>query len=85
MERINFDYSIKNIPLANERNYKMKLIERIEDVIKRMRWKAIWFMARNKDTSTPIETYCLKSKHCPKQVKRTVTTSEGYKIQKSFK
>ena len=43
MERINLKYSTKNIPIASERNYKMQLIDKIEAVIKRMRWKAIFF------------------------------------------
>ena len=42
MERINFGYSVKNIPTPDERTYKLQLIEKTEAVIKRMRWKAIF-------------------------------------------
>ena len=42
MEKFNFGYSIKNIPIPSERSYKMELMEKIEAVIKRMRWKVIF-------------------------------------------
>ena len=42
MEKLKFDYSMKNIPVTTERSYLLKLIEQIEMVIKRMRWKVIY-------------------------------------------
>ena len=42
MEKLKFEYSTKNIPLPSERSYKLQLIEKIETVIKRMRWKVIF-------------------------------------------
>ena len=67
MEKINFGYSVKNIPLNNERNYKLRLIEKIEAVIKRIRWKATFYDARNErahkeEVEDKVETYGLKSK-----------------------
>ena len=72
MERVNFGYSIKNIPLANERNYRLQLVEKIEAAIKRMRWKAIFFNPESEDTQIYCETYGLKSSKCPKQVKELI-------------
>ena len=43
MEKLKFDYSMKNIPVTTERSYLLKLIEQIEMVIKRMRWKVIYY------------------------------------------
>ena len=40
MEKLQLDYSYKNIPIPTERNYKLQLKDKIELVIKRMRWKA---------------------------------------------
>ena len=40
MEKLQLDYSYKNIPIPTERNYKLQLMDKIELVIKRMRWKA---------------------------------------------
>ena len=44
MEKINFNYSLKNIPVPSKSSYKLKLIDKIENVIKRMRWKAQFFI-----------------------------------------
>ena len=67
MEKINFGYSVKNIPLNNERNYKLRLIEKIEAVIKRIRRKATFYDACNErahkeEVEDKVETYGLKSK-----------------------
>ena len=71
MEKVNLGYSVKNIPLANGATYKLKLVEKIESVIKRMRWKAIFFTARNKD-NPEVETYGLPTEKCPQQVKELI-------------
>ena len=42
MEKLKFEYSATNIPIPSERSYKLQLIEKIEMVIKRMTWKAIF-------------------------------------------
>ena len=70
MDRINFGYSVKNIPISNERSYKLQLIDKIEAVIKRMRWKAAFHNGPNERTSKDdkIETYGLKSAYCPRQI-----------------
>ena len=62
MEKLKFDCSMKNIPVTTERNYLLKLIEQIEMVIKRMRWKVIYF---NMKGSIKTETYGLKSQKTP--------------------
>ena len=64
MEKINFGYSAKNIPLTNERNYKLQLIKKIEALSKRVRWKATFYDARNErahkeDVASKVETYGL--------------------------
>ena len=52
MEKLEFQNSIKNIALPSEGNYKLQLLEKIEIVIKRIRWKAI-FQDIKKATSKP--------------------------------
>ena len=69
MEKVNFNYSIKNIPIPDERTYKIILVEKIEAVLKRMRWKALFFNRKDDDNKTEIQTYGLKSDNCPAQVK----------------
>ena len=67
MEKKNFNYSLKNIPVPSVTTYKMKLIEKVESVIKRMRWKAIFFTKENKELT--VENYGFKSKKCPPHIK----------------
>ena len=71
MEKVNLDYSVKNIPLANGQKYKAQLVEKIEAVIKRMRWKAIFFMSRDDNSPHPVN-YGLPTTKCPGQVKEMI-------------
>jgi len=71
MEKTNLHYSKKNIPIASERDYKMKLIEKIEAVIKRMRWKAIFF-ENDSEEDAQNENYGLKTTNTPQQVPELV-------------
>ena len=72
MEKLQFDYSYKNIPIPSERNYKLQLMEKIELVIKRMRWKAHFYNEKKdikeNETHTIPETYGLNCLNCPPQV-----------------
>ena len=43
MNQINFDYSIKNIPIPPKSVYTKQLIVKTESFLKRMRWKAFFF------------------------------------------
>ena len=71
MERIKCDYSLKNIPVPSKNSYQLQLIEKIENVIKRMRWEAHFFLRQNENCNenVPKETYGFKSKHHPNQCK----------------
>ena len=44
-------------------------MNKIDQVIKRMRWKAFFYMNRSEDTQ---ETYGLKSLNCPPKIKEMV-------------
>ena len=43
----NIAYSNKNIPIPSENEYKLKLIMKTENFLKRMRWKALAFLGIN--------------------------------------
>ena len=64
MERFNLSYSTKNIPLPSRNDYLQRLIEKTEQFLRRMHWKAHFFL--NPDT-TPCskETYGFKSTKNP--------------------
>ena len=76
MEKLHFNYSYKNIPIPSERNYKLQLMEKIELVIKRMRWKTHFYNekkdVKENKTHTIPEVYGLKSLICPPQVKELI-------------
>ena len=44
MEKINFNYSLQNIPTLTKKSYQLMLIEKIESFINRMRWKARFYL-----------------------------------------
>ena len=75
MESFNFGYSVKNIPIPSEHEYKIQLTEKIEAVIKRMRWKAI-FIDSNEETEAKRETFGLKSSKTPPVVKELAAFEE---------
>ena len=80
MESINFRYSMKNVLLATKNQYKYKLIEKVEIVLKRMRWKALFFdntndnnNTNNTNTNTQNSNqnprkFTFKSRNCPPQM-----------------
>ena len=49
MEKLNFNYSLKNIPIPDKKSYLIKLVDKIESVVKRMRWKAYFYLQRESD------------------------------------
>ena len=48
MEKLNYNYSFKNIPTPTRASYQLTLTEKIESVIKRMLWKAHFFLNGDK-------------------------------------
>ena len=64
MEKVYFNYLLKNIPLPSRTSYKLQLIDKIESVIKRMRWKAQFFLNNNKKNKeeAKCETFGFKLK-----------------------
>ena len=61
MEKKNFGYSLKNIPIPSEDSYMKCMISKLENFIRRVRWKSFFF---NKVTTTK-ETYGFNSEHAP--------------------
>ena len=67
MEKLDIDYSLKNIPIPSNESYLMKLIEKIESVVKRMRWRAHFFLQENRESDIRREDFGFKSKITPPQ------------------
>ena len=64
MEKFNIGYSTKNIPLPSQNDFLQRLIEKTEQFLRRMRWKAYFFL--NPDTSNSYKnTHGFKSTKNP--------------------
>ena len=70
METFNITYSKKSIPIPSENEHKLKLIIKTEDVLKRMRSKALAFLRKLKDSGKG--NYGFKTAKCPSSVKELV-------------
>ena len=86
MQRTSFNYSTKNIPVAPAKVYTKRLIEKTEQFLSRMRWKAFHYL--NPVTAAEKETFGFKTRNCPPVVEEMKSFEEGmiHIIQKiSFK
>ena len=63
-----YSYSMKNIPIPSEKLYKMTLLEKVELLVKRIRWKAHLFGNNNMRQSSPLH-HIFKSRKTPPQHK----------------
>ena len=64
MQQIRFNYSLKNIGLPTHDDYRRNIIDKTENLIQRMRWKAHFFLNDN-SRSHKTPTFGLKSKQTP--------------------
>ena len=59
MDKVKFDYSLKNIPLPNQNSYLKTLIDQTQKFFQRIRWKIYWIdKEKNKK---PKEMYGFKT------------------------
>lgn len=65
MEKIQFDYGLKNIPIPQKNEYLTTLLAKVESVIKRMRWKAYFPNSENNTTVPQNNKFDLKSRNLP--------------------
>ena len=76
MEKINLNYSTKNIPLPPRNEYMKRLIEKTEHFLRRLRWKAHFFLSVEADTPHK-ETYGFKSRNSPPKINELIPFEEG--------
>ena len=75
MQRTSFSYSTKNIRVALAAVYKKCMIEKTEQFLSRMRWKAFHYL--NPVTAANKETFGFKTKNCPPVVEEMKSFEEG--------
>ena len=70
MNRFSLGYYPKNVPVPSEKEYTLTLLEKTEELFKRMRWKAFFYNNRNEtqqDYQT-AKTYGLRTKKSPPSI-----------------
>ena len=67
MEKISFNYSLKNIPFPDKSLYTLKLTEKIESVIKRMRMESLFLFEQRNIRKQQKNTFGFKFRHHPPQ------------------
>ena len=69
MNPTNFDYSLKNIPIPSKQLYTKSLIDKVENFLKRLRWKAYFFDRASDGIASNIEhiSFGFKSQKTPPQ------------------
>ena len=67
MEKLSIGYSTKNIPLPSQNDFSQRLIEKTEHFLRRMGWKAYFFLSPDV-SSTSKDTYGFKSTKNPPPV-----------------
>ena len=73
MEKINFNYSLKNIPTPTKTSYQLMLMEKIESVGWRMQWKAHFYLKKD-ISSIAYKNYGFKTRNYPPQCKDILLT-----------
>ena len=71
MKKLNFGYSLMNIPTPDAKSYKLWFLEKIKIFIKKMQWGAINNKKATKDHKQGF-SYGLKSGRSPPQVKNLI-------------
>ena len=67
-------YSLKNIPIPSPESYLGKLTEKVESLIKRMRWKAFFF--KNNQDGEHQDNFGFKSRKCPPRIEELAAFEE---------
>eukprot|EP00117_Sycon_ciliatum_P026372 scpid111095/ scgid21664/ len=72
-KQMDIDYSLKNVPIPTAKDHTRSLIERVEDVVKRMRWKAFFYLNGSDSRGVTEENtnkFGFKTKNCPPQIRQ---------------
>ena len=64
MQLKNFGYSLKNIPIPSKNTYLKGLTDKVENFIRRIRWKAYFFDNQNEENAY-VENFGIKSTNVP--------------------
>ena len=57
MEKLNFDYSLKNVLVPDNTTYNLKKFEKFESILKRMHWEAYFLLNPDKKKTRTRKDY----------------------------
>ena len=64
MEKSEIKYSLKNIPTPSKESYRLNVVDKIKSLVKRMRWRAFYYLNQQKCDNEIKETFDFKSRKC---------------------
>ena len=76
MDRHNFNYSMKCVPIPSELEYQLSFLDSIHKLDRRMRWRAFHFLNPNV-TSNIKETFGFNTSKAPEPIKELKTFQDG--------
>jgi len=59
------NYSLKNIPVPSQKAYLSRLIEKVESLLKRMRWKAFFYLKGDDGEEYSSNNHGFRTRKCP--------------------
>ena len=62
MEKSEIKCSLKNIPIPSKESYQLNLIDKVESLVKRMRWRAFFYLNQQKCNNEIKEIFGFKSR-----------------------
>ena len=84
MEQVNFNYSLKNIPIPSNKDYLLELINSVGIFVSNLRWRSFFFL--NPTELNEKETFGLKtSNSAPPVAELKEFEDEMFKLVKSVK
>ena len=86
MERVNFSYSLKNIPIPSKNVDLKNMIFKLESFIKRIRWKAFFYEKSDNTPEKIVDNFGFKSvKTPPKNEHLNAFEADLYDIVRNIK
>ena len=76
MDRQNYGYSMKNIPIPSEKDFKIEFLNSIHSLDRRMRWRASFYL-NPQAVKNSKETYGLNTSSTPPFVKELKSFQDG--------
>ena len=75
-EQVNFQYSMKNIPIPPKKEYMLELIHSIREFVNRVKWRSHFFL-NPQETPEKRETFGFRSSKAPPHIPELKTLEDN--------